>query len=74
MVERKGRETLLQKILYHSVQWKAILDLYAAIIKAIEFGEKTWGDSFQDIEHMVLGMRPLSLVYDNCLIEWERVN
>ncbi len=40
-----------------------ILDLYAAIIKAIEFGEKSWVDSFQDLEHMVLGMRPYAQQY-----------
>jgi hypothetical protein len=64
VVERKGREALLQKILYHAgkFEWNFILDLYAAIIKAVEFGEKSWEDSFQDLEHMVLGMRPYALI------------
>ncbi len=34
----------------------------ATVIKVIEFGEKTWDDSFnfQDIENMVLSMQPLA--------------
>ena len=59
VVERKGRENLLRRIMYHAgkYDWAYILDFYAAVIKSIESGEKEWGDSFQEIEHMVLGMR-----------------
>ena len=58
-MEQKGRLCFLQKMMYHAgkFEWAALLDLYAAVIKAIEFGEKTWDDNFQEIEHMVLGMR-----------------
>ena len=58
-VERRGRENMLRRIMYHAgkYDWRFILDFYAAVIKSIEYGEKSWGDSFQDVEHMVLGMR-----------------
>ncbi len=42
-VERKGHELLLEKMLYHAgkVEWNFVLDLYEAVIKSIEFGEKS---------------------------------
>ncbi len=40
-VERKGGELLLQKMPYHAgkLEWNFVLDLYAAVIKSIQFGE-----------------------------------
>ncbi len=64
--ERKGCELMLQKMLYHAgkFDWNYVLDLYAAVIKSIEFGAKSWGDNFQELEHMILGMRPYASQVD----------
>ncbi len=60
-VERLGRNKFLQKIMYHAgkYEWDCILDLYAAVIKAIECREKSWDETFQDVEHMILSLRGL---------------
>ena len=64
MVEKLGRQNFLQKMMYHAgkYEWDCLLDLYAAVIKSIESGEKSWDDNFQDIEHMILSLRPVSRV------------
>ena len=50
--ERKGRLSLLKKIVYYSsiYTWKALLDFYAAFVRQIELGKKTWKDDPVDIE------------------------
>ncbi len=42
IIEKRGRERLFQKNMYHAgkFEWSAMLDFYAMVIKAVEFGEK----------------------------------
>jgi hypothetical protein len=50
--ERNTRLSLLTKIVYYSniYQWKALLDFYAAFLRQIETGVKTWKDNPGDLE------------------------
>ncbi|CAG2243504.1 unnamed protein product [Mytilus edulis] len=54
--EKEGRLRLLQKVSYFSsvYQWSAILDFYAAWLRQIEIGKKTWNDDPQVLESAVL--------------------
>ena len=54
--EKKGRLKLLKNILYYAghYQWKAVLDLYANVIRQIEVGEKTWDSDFSRLEQLIL--------------------
>lgn len=44
--EKSARIAFLKKIVYYSgiYQWKALLDFYAAFLRQIETGQKTWKD------------------------------
>ena len=50
--ERETRLSLLKKIVYYSsiYQWKALLDFYAAFLRQIETGVKTWKDAPDNLE------------------------
>ena len=50
--ERNTMLSLLTKIVYYSniYQWKALLDFYAAFLRQIETGVKTWKDIPGDLE------------------------
>ncbi len=58
--------------MYHAgkYEWDCVLDLYAAVIKAIECGEKAWDETFQDVEHMTLSLRPTSRIVENKQKVW----
>ena len=51
-VERDARLSLLNKISYYYdvYDWRALLDFYAAFLRRIEMGQKSWGDSPSDLE------------------------
>jgi hypothetical protein len=42
--EKKARVALLKKIVYYSsvYHWKALLELYAAFVRQIESGQRSW--------------------------------
>jgi hypothetical protein len=42
--EKKARVALLNKIVYYSsvYHWKALLELYAAFVRQIESGQRSW--------------------------------
>ena len=49
--ERNTRLPLLKKIYYSNIyQWKALLDFYAAFLRQIQTGVKTWKDNPCDLE------------------------
>lgn len=54
--EKEGRMKLLQKIAYYSsiYQWAAILDFYAAWLRQIEIGRKSWKNDPQVLESAIL--------------------
>lgn len=54
--EKRGRERLLLKIAYFSTiyKWDTLLDFYAAWLRQIELGKKSWGDDTQSIEAPIL--------------------
>ena len=54
--EKKARVALLKKIVdYSSVyHWKALLEFYAAFVRQIESGQRSWGDSSVDLEVPIL--------------------
>lgn len=70
-IEKEGRERLLKRILYHSghFDWQCMLDLYAAVIKKIESGERSWAADFTDLEHMILTMRPKTISSGNSVFK-----
>ncbi|CAG2225059.1 unnamed protein product [Mytilus edulis] len=51
-IERNTRLSLLKKIVYYSsiYQWKSLLDFYAAFLRQIETGAKTWKDTPDNLE------------------------
>ena len=53
---------LLQKISYLSsiYQWAAVLDFYAAWLRQIELGRKSWKDDPQCLENIILSGHTLS--------------
>ena len=55
-VERMGRLNLLKKIMYLSTSYEFIVlkSLYAACLREIELGKKSWADDFQYIESAIL--------------------
>lgn len=54
--EKKARVALLTKIVYYSsvYHWKALLEFYAAFVRQIESGQRSWGDSSVDLEVPIL--------------------
>ena len=54
--ENEGRLKLLQKISYYAsvYQWSSILDFYAAWLRQIEIGKKSWKDDPQVLESAIL--------------------
>ena len=50
--EKQARLALLKKIVYYSsiYQWKSLLDFYAAFLRQIETGQKTWKDDSVGLE------------------------
>ena len=54
--EKEGRLKLLQKISYYAsvYQWSSILDFYAAWLRQIEIGKKSWKDDPQVLESAIL--------------------
>jgi len=50
--ERKARLNLLKKMVYYSSSytWKALLDFYAAFVRQIELGNRTWKNDPSDLE------------------------
>ncbi len=59
-IERLGNHMYLQKMMYHARNYEleCLLDLYAAVITAIKCGERSWDETFQDVEHMALKYMP----------------
>ena len=55
-VERMGRLNLLKKIMYLSTSYEfsVLKSLYAACLREIELGKKSWADDFQYIESAIL--------------------
>ena len=54
--ERQGRLSLLKKIIYYSgtYEFKGLKALYAAWLREIELGKKSWSDDPQQIEGAIL--------------------
>ena len=54
--ERKGRLNLLKKIVYYTniYEFKGLKAFYAAWLREIELGKKTWSDDTQHIESAIL--------------------
>lgn len=54
--ERSGRLNLLKKITYYSniYSWKGLLSFYAAWLRKIELGQKSWDDDPSSIEVPIL--------------------
>ena len=54
--EKKARVALLKQIVYYSsvYHWKALLEFYAAFVRQIESGQRSWGDSSVDLEVPIL--------------------
>lgn len=54
--EKKGRINLLKKIIYYSntYEFKGLKAFYAAWVREIELGKKTWSDDPQQIEAAIL--------------------
>lgn len=55
-IERSGRLSLLQKIVYYysTYEFKGLKAFYAAWLREIELGKKTWEDDSQQIETAIL--------------------
>lgn len=55
-VERNGRLYLLKKLMYLSTSYElsTIKTYYAAVLREIELGNKTWKDDFQYVEGAIL--------------------
>ena len=55
-VERKGRLQLLKKIVYYysTYEFKGLKAFYAAWLREIELGKKSWDDDSQQIENAIL--------------------
>ena len=55
-VERQGRLKLLKKIVYYyaTYEFKGLKAFYAAWLREIELGKKTWADDSQHIESAIL--------------------
>ena len=55
-IEKNGRMELLKKIMYLSTSYEfAVLkSYYAAVLREIELGKKSWKDDFQFIETAIL--------------------
>ena len=60
--EKQGRLKLLKKIAYFSstYQWASVLDFYAAWLRQIELGRKSWKDDPQVLENIILSGHTLS--------------
>lgn len=60
--EKEGRLRLLQNIAYYSSTyvWTSVLDFYAAWLRLIELGRKSWDDDSKMLENVVLGGHNLS--------------
>ncbi|CAC5385337.1 unnamed protein product [Mytilus coruscus] len=54
--EKQGRLKLLQKIAYFSsiYHWASVLEFYAAWLRFIELGRKTWSDDSQMLENVLI--------------------
>lgn len=60
-VEKKARLELLKRLMYlnSSYEFSVVKNLYAAILREIELGKKSWGDDFQYVETSILNSRSL---------------
>ncbi|CAG2231714.1 unnamed protein product [Mytilus edulis] len=60
-LEKEGRLKLLQKIAYFSsiYNWASVLEFYAAWLRLIELGRKTWSDDSQILENVMLSGQSL---------------
>ncbi|CAC5384008.1 unnamed protein product [Mytilus coruscus] len=66
--EKQGRLKLLQKIAYFSFiyHWASVLEFYAAWLRLIELGRKTWSDDSQMLENVMLSGQSLPKEKDQC--------
>ena len=55
-IERLGRLKLLKKIMYNNTcyEFNTLKSFYAACLREIEVGNKTWADDFTSIESAIL--------------------
>ena len=62
--EKSARLRLLKTLLYHAgnFNWASVLDFFAAVLQKIEMGKADWSDDFGSLEHMILSMRPSSVL------------